>query len=458
MVKLTILPPWGYPTPPIGLGYLSEYLTRHGVEHGVIDLNLRMFQTLGQTRPELWSHHSDAWLEPVAFARTLSEIEAYVEDCVDLLSGSGSDLVGFSVTLANRRLSVEVARRLRERVPDTTIVFGGLGVYIEGERRLIPENVVDLFVMGEGEQTLLEIVRRHAAGAGLHRIPGTLQHPCQGEGVRPFVDLRSHPWPRYARFPISEYPQPMPILLGRGCICRCTFCGDYAFWGRYRARNPDHVVDELTHHVQHHGVPNFEFNDLTITADLDALQRMCDGIIGRGLDISWFSFAHVRRLPPTILDKMRRAGCFRLRFGLESGSPAVRARMRKGASVRLAAETFQAVTEAGIECNISLIVGFPGETEAEFEETLKFLCENQAHIHRVESANACFLKPLSDLDRHRCRYGVQIPEDHTRMWSHWEGLDGSTLEIRAGRLHRLLDVIAATRIQMEPGAVFGVSD
>jgi radical SAM superfamily enzyme YgiQ (UPF0313 family) len=462
-VLLTILPPWGRPTVPIGLGYLSQTLAAQGVQHDVVDLNVEIFRRVEtDDLAKLWMPpEASAWVDPSRFASTLSLLEPALEEGLAKLLASDARLVGFSVNQSNARLSVEAARRLRKRRPDLVIVFGGLGVFIHGERRTFPEGVVDLFVIGEGEETMAEIARRLASGGPLDGIPGTLLRPGAREVAtpRPPLNLRHHIWPTYDRFPVRDYPgggEPMPLTLGRGCVCRCSFCGDHPFWGKHRSRSGDDVVEEIEHHVSRYGVRRFEFNDLAVNSDQEALEAFCDGVIARGLSIEWSSYAYLREMPLTLPGKLRRAGCVMLRFGMESASDAVLRRMRKPHRRALAARLLATLSSEGVRCNIGLMVGFPDETDAELEETCTFLRENAARIHEVDSLSVFYVKPLSEVERQPDRFGVRLPEDHRVRWNRWEGRDGSTYDLRVARAWRLVEVIEEAGIRFQRCNIYGL--
>lgn len=460
-VLLTILPPWGRPTLPIGLGYLSQHLDDNFVEHEVIDLNLEIFGALDDGLKELWQpQRGDDWVDEARFAALLRDhLEPQVQRAVERLAAVDASLVGFSVNQSNARLTTEVARRLRQRRPDRRIVFGGLGVYIHGERRRIPEGIVDCFVMGEGEQTLLEIVRRTGRGEPLEGISGTATAPDQLTfEPRPPLDFARHRWPTYDRFVVGAYPgggQPLPLALSRGCVCRCSFCGDYPFWGRFRSRSGRDAADELEHHLNFYGARSFEFNDLAINGNLQALEQLCDRIIARGLPVEWSSYAYIRELPEGLPARLRRAGCVMLRFGMESASDAVLRRMRKPHRTAAARAMFAQLSAAGIRVNIGLMVGFPEETEEELEQTFAFLRQNQQHIDEVDSLSVFYIKPLSEVEQHPGRYGVRFPADDAVRWKAWEGADGSSHTQRVARARRLMEVLDQTSIKFQRCNIFG---
>jgi len=461
MVLLTIMPPWGAPTVPIGLGYLSEFLTDHGVKHEVLDLNMEIYRRLPSNMHHLWTPQTgDEWVHPDKFAKLLGNIEDQLEWAVEQLVATDCDLVGFSVNQSNARFSLEAAQRLKERCPERIIVFGGLGVYIHGERRLIPKSIVDHFVIGEGEITLLRLVEKLQAHEPLEGTTGTVSHPADLKYVpRPQVDLLQHPWPTYREFDPSRYPgagRLMPINLGRGCVCRCSFCGDYPFWGKFRSRDGQRVVDEIRHHFDHFGTREFEFNDLAINSDKEALEAMCDGIIAEDLEIHWSSYAYLTRLPQRLVPKLKLSGCDMLRFGMESASDSVLKRMHKPHRAQVASEVFKQLFTAGINCNIGLMTGFPGETDEELDQTIAFLQENQQYIHEVDSLSVFYIKPLSHIEQHPEEFGIIFPEDHSIRWNQWIGDDGSTYDKRKERARRLMDAIEDTSIRFQRCNVIGL--
>ncbi len=460
-VLLTILPPWGRPTVPIGLGHLSQFLTDHGHAHQVDDLNLEIYLRVAETMGQMWQpQYGDDWVHPEKFKETLAQLQPHLEWAADRLAAADAEMVGFSINQSNARVSIEVARLLRQRRPNQIIVFGGLGVFIPGERHTIPEGIVDHFVIGEGELTLLRLVEKLEAGEPLAGTTGTISDRGQLECVpRPMVDLHRHPWPSYEKFQLPRYPgggEPLPVGLTRGCVCRCSFCGDYPFWGKFRSRTGDQLVDEISHHVERHGVHRFEFNDLAINGDAAALEQMCDGIIQRGLDVQWSSYAYITSVTEQLADKLRRSGCVMLRFGMESASDSVLKRMRKPHRAALASEVLATLTAAGIHCNIGLMAGFPEETEDEVAETIAFLEANQEHIHEVDSLSVFYVKPLSYVDEHPDRFGMRFPDDHAIRWNRWVGEDGSTYERRVATAWRLAEAIEQTSIKFQRCNIIGM--
>ncbi len=458
---LTIMPPWGRPTLPIGLGYLSRFLSEHGHDHDVDDMNMEIYHRVREDQRDLWlPERGGDWADPERFARLQEELEPHIQWVVDRLDQSEAEVIGFSVNQSNNRFSVEVAKRLRERDAGRILLFGGLSIYLIGERLYIPDGLIDLYVMGEGEVTLLRILERLRDGEPIHGITGTLSEPWRLEyEPRPMLNMEQHPWPTYDKFQVARYPgagEPFPITLSRGCVCACSFCGDFPFWGKFRSRDGAHVVDEIRFQVETNGIRVFEFNDLAINGNRNALERLCDGIIAEGLEIEWSSYAYIAKMSDEFVEKLVKSGCVMLRFGMESASNSVLKRMRKPHRAERAAEMLAKLTAAGIHCNIGLMAGFPDESDAELDETIAFLMKNQQNINEVDSVSVFYIKPLSRVEQHPEEFGVTLPDDDSIRWNRWVGRDGSTYEKRVARARRLLGAIRETSIALQGKNIFGL--
>ena len=460
-ILLTILPPWGRPTIPIGLGYLSQFLLEHNLPHSVEDLNMEIYHRASKEERSLWDPDRGAdWSHPDRFKELLISMEDHIRWAVERLDRSPAELIGFSINQSNNRLSVEVARRLRKRDPGRILIFGGQSVSLIGERSHIPDRLIDLFVVGEGEVTLLHILELLRDGKPIHNIPGTVSAPMALKHARrPLMDMEQLAWPTYDKFDLDRYPnnaEPFPLSLGRGCICRCSFCGDYPLWGKYRSHRGCQVVDAIRHHVYSNGIMEFEFNDLAVNSNPEALNEICEGIIEEGIIVQWSSYAYIEDLTPYQAAKLRASGCVMLRFGMESASDSVLERMHKPHRAAQAAEMFANLTEAGINCNVGLMVGFPNETKEELDETIAFLVEHQENIHEVDSISVFYVKPMSGVEKHPENFGITLPGDDASRWNRWVGEDGSTYKKRVSRAHRLLKAIEGTSIKLQRKNIFGL--
>jgi hypothetical protein len=261
---------------------------------------------------------------------------------------------------------------------------------------------------------------------------------------RPLIaDLDTLPFPTYEEFELHEYhPETnnvnLPFLFSRGCIGKCTFCMDHYILGKHRVRSAENAVAEMKHHIQRYGITHFGFNDLICNGSPKNLERLCDLIVEENLNILWWSYAVVRRgLTAQLFRKMRASGCVSLNFGMESASDKVLKLMNKYFNQEIAEETVRNCARAGIQTSINVIVGFPGETRTEHQETLDFLKRNRDYIHSVVNVGTLMLSPGTYLSMHPEEFGIKI--DHER--GTWYTDDGNTIDERNRRLEEVRQLL-----------------
>jgi len=235
----------------------------------------------------------------------------------------------------------------------------------------------------------------------------------------------------------------LPVVGSRGCIMRCAFCNDHTLGGPFRVRNPENVFREMERHAERYGTRTFVFNDLVMNGRLDVLERLSDLIIDSGLPLRWLGQGIPRGdMSDRLLARLRRSGLEMITFGVESGSDAIRARMKKTARLVDPAHALRNTHLAGIRTAINLMVGFPGETESEFTATLDFLDRHRDLIDEVENVHMFYITPMSPIDRSPESFGISTPGDSPLERSTlWKGMDGSTYDLRRDRLLRLVSFV-----------------
>ena len=192
--------------------------------------------------------------------------------------------------------------------------------------------------------------------------------------------------------------------------------------GDFRARSPEHVLEELSYLHGQLGVSHFSFSDQDANNSPETLEKICDLIIQKRLHRKIILDGQLRvskRNDVQFFRKLRKAGFSYASFGLESGCNKVLRLMRKGITRELAAANFRAAREAGFGVGINIIVGFPGETYEDFVETLRWLIANRNLFDQLESLSVAQLLRSSYLADHPQEYGL-----------HSEGMYGSLTPIR----------------------------
>jgi radical SAM superfamily enzyme YgiQ (UPF0313 family) len=424
-----------YPTPPIGI--LAAVLRRAGHEVDVFSpLAVGVGGMTRERMPGRWSlpaallndriaRSRAAWLRATR-ARVaewmgrpiLRQQDVVVDGFGAALSAHKPDIVLISTYLSFRDVCARLCRIAQQAgvpmlvggpyfaqrsVIDAWLDMPGLSALISGEVELQLPAIVEAVCEG----TSL------AAEPGVH-VPGSCE---RGSLARPLTALDEVPYPDYGdfRWP-TERPRIAPVITGRGCAWgACSFCSDVTSTAgrRWRSRSVDNVLGELAHHRDRHGVRHFVFTDLKLNGDLAVWRALAGRMQDIVPDARWVGAVHVGRevdngLGRADLEAAARSGCVRLTTGLETGSQRLADLMRKGTSIERIGRFLDDAAAAGISPRCTMILGYPGETTEDVEQSVAFLQTHAASIERV-SLNRLQVIAGTVLDRglrmHAGRFG-----------------------------------------------------
>lgn len=336
-----------FPRPPMDLLTAAAYLEASGVEVSVRDYPMlrRAWddyqRDLRELRPEL-----------VLVSATTSRLDEDLSACA----------------LAKRH--------------DPRVLTCAKGVVGDGLATLAAHPLVDVVLRGENLEAVAELAR----GTPAARIAG-LAYRENGEGrlsaeFAPHADLDILPIPAFHLVDPARYVRPdtgepcAHIETHRGCPAHCIFCLVGPVYGyEIRAKSPPRVVDEVEHCVKRLGIRSFHFKADTFTWDKRYVLDVCDEIARRNLEVEWFCNSRVDTIDAERLVAMKRAGCFAVSFGIESGSEVTLRRIRKGITPEQCRSAIALCREHGVRTYTYFMIGFPWETAAEVRETLAFARE-----------------------------------------------------------------------------------
>jgi radical SAM superfamily enzyme YgiQ (UPF0313 family) len=451
-------PPWGVVMPPLGIAYLSVYLKSKDKQADIYDLNLELYFKADKRQQEYWHLDTINKVLPVKIAKDLySDFKEHIRLFQEKVSGY--EIIGFSANnLISTTFAGIVAQNIKEKYPEKIVILGGPGCFHSWDRKAVPKDAVDFFVIGEGEEVLVRLLDVYEQGKNLFdkdvKIPGLLAGDREKKinfyPASCVKDIDSLPSPDFKEFDLDKYNyqknyRPLPMLMSRGCINRCSYCIDWYMCSNFRVRSPEKVVADIRKYVELYKTTHIEFNDLLCNGNLTALEKFCDLMISSGLDIRWISYAAIRKnMPEKLLEKIKKSGCNSLCYGIESGSNRVLSRMNKHYTREDAAGLIKRTHLAGIEVRMNIIVGFPGETEDDFNQTLEFVKENKQYIKQVTNVSSFVLMPGSDLAIYPHRYGITY-RDETDPGS-WTDSLGLTQEIRNERVMRTCKLLQDLKI------------
>ncbi|MFC1658932.1 B12-binding domain-containing radical SAM protein, partial [Candidatus Omnitrophota bacterium] len=413
---LIMAPPWGVEKPPLGIAYIAEYLKSRNFSVKVIDFNLRLFQAAGENKRIFWEVYNLYFMHFKEISKRMSEMfKTEINDLVNEIVSLDSPIIGFSVNTASICLAAKIAALIKKKDKEKTIIFGGTGCFYEHDRSslLSEEDIlaIDAFVIGEGEQVLENILKRGIKD--FRGIEGVIyQKEDFFKPATPYYtkNIACLTFPTFSDFDLNSYTEKrIPMLTSRGCIGRCTFCIDYLICGNYRYRSPEKILEEIKYHVEINKISHFDFNDLICNGNLKQLAALCELIIQSKLNITWTSYAMVRKdMSYELLNKMRRSGCTFICYGLESGSDRILKKMNKFYNSFEAEQVIRRTYKAGITTSINIIVGFPGETKDDFNETITFIKRNKDYILEVTNVSSFIIMLPSELAKHLQEYRIKF--------------------------------------------------
>lgn len=358
---------------PLGPAYVAAALLEAGHRVAVID-------ALGEAPLE-----RGLTSQPNLICHGLSIAE--IVDRID----PATDAIGISVMFSQQWPHVDdLCRAIAARFPGVPIFVGGEHVAGTWEFVLSQCPPVTACAIGEGEDTMVELMEWVAGRRALADVAGIA---CRVDGVpvrtarrQRIRDLDRVPRPAWHLFPVDKYHdggftygvnlgRSMPILATRGCPYQCTFCSSPAMWTtRYYVRDVADVVDEIASYVERYQATNVDFYDLTAIIKRDWILAFCAEIERRDLRITYQLPTGTRSevLDEEVLAALYRTGCRNICYAPESGSPATLARIKKKVKPERILASIRAANRTGIVVKANLMIGFPGETRSELFETVRF--------------------------------------------------------------------------------------
>jgi anaerobic magnesium-protoporphyrin IX monomethyl ester cyclase len=450
-VALLFLPSWSVQAAPLGPACISASLRKAGHEVNVLDWNVELYHKLDLS---LWDLANDIdWRVPSFFlTRCLPKLAPELDKLLEALLASNYDVVGISVFGSSLHTTAYVSKFIKERSPSTKIIWGGPNI-------LFPDIQKEFFayadaaVVGEGEKAAVEVLDAWTHGRSLAGISGVVwkeKYEVIQNPRSPGLEIDALPLPDFSDFHFDKYLERLvPLQFSRGCVANCSFCEEKKFlWPGFQMKNPRRIVDELVGLQKATGISSFCAADSLMNGDHRKLEQLADLLLEEKVQVYWGGNMRIDvKLTPELLRKLHRAGCGWVTFGVESGSDEILKYMRKGIRGHHIAATLKNVHEAGIKIGVNIIVGYPGEYESQFQETVRMLEESQSYISNISTAQFS-IGPRSPIAINSKVYDILHNENGEIVWD--ETPDGvgwfsknreSTRESRTNRLMVLRDHI-----------------
>lgn len=311
--------------------------------------------------------------------------------------------------------------KLRAPAPPMTVLFG---IHPSNRYAELLEDGADCCIIGEPEMTALELADAIACGTSLHQVAGIAFHD-NSELIttrqREFlVNLDDLPVPDWSLIDTENYRLPfnnkrfLLVNTNRGCPYSCTFCNAHTYYGRHhRHRSVSHIMHELRNNVEQFGVTDFMFWAEEFILDKAFVHALCKEIVASGLSVNWVCNSRVDAVDREVLTSIRRAGCWNIAFGIESGVQDILDHTNKGISLHQIVAAVEMAKDAGLHVTGHVIIGLPNDSRDSIAQTERFIDSLDLDFVQYYCAMPY---PGTELYREAQKHGWLTTTD----WKQWE--------------------------------------
>lgn len=339
---------------PLGILYIASYSMERGVDVQAID----------------------APAERLSLDETMARIRKY-----------SPDVVGITTTTPVFHRAIGLAKAIKLWAPNMPIVVGGPHINAAPVTSML-HDCFDYACLGEGELTFYELITTLARGGSADEVQGLIMRHSSG-GVRftpprpPLMNIDLMPFPArqllntklYTSLPTDvQFLPKFTLLATRGCPFRCTYCDHASEGEKYRTSSATYMADELEMLEKEFGAREIAFVGSTFTAKRSQAEELCHQMIDRHLKLKWTCSTRVDVVNEDILRLMKAAGCWSIRFGVESGNQNILNFIKKGITKEQVRNAVELCEKVGLHTKAFFMVGHPMETVETIEETIDFAC------------------------------------------------------------------------------------
>lgn len=342
-------------SPPLGLGYLASVLEENKYQVRIFDFTKKSYK---------------------------------IKEAGEIILKENPDIIGLSIT-TQKFISAKKLIEFLKNNSNVPIIVGGVHITALPQYSL-EELKADFGIVGEGEYSFLNFVKYiQNKEKNIDKIKGLIYRENSNIKINlppdiienldelPFpawhlIDPRNYPpnpWQLfYRKFPVA------PILTTRGCPYSCMYCAIAK--KKYRIRNSKYIVDEIEYLIENFDIKEFQIIDDCFNFYKEHVQKFCEEIINRNLKILWKTpnGVLIRNIDKDILKLMKKAGCYELWFGIESGIKEVLEKNKiNKVNLQEVYQKIKSVKEEGIEVGGFFIFGLPGDDLKTLSKTTNFM-------------------------------------------------------------------------------------
>ncbi|XOV66541.1 MAG: B12-binding domain-containing radical SAM protein [Fluviicola sp.] len=337
------------PYPTLGLLYISAFLKKHNKNVSLVD-------------------------------STFATVNSWREQIIE----EQPKIVAFYTNLMTKVQVLQQLAYLKHKLPETLFIGGGPDITYNQENYL--NAGFDFVVVGEGEQTMLEMVEVLESNGSIESVAGISfmrnGKLWQNDTRTKIKELPSLPFPDRSAIPFEKYLQVWEehhgkrtanISTQRGCPYTCKWCSTAVYGQSYRRNDPAHVVAEILHLKEDFAVEALWFVDDVFTVSHKWIDNLHAEFTKHQLTIPFEIITRAERLNAIVLQQLKEMGCFRIWIGAESGSQKIIDKMDRRVTLETVQEMMQLTQKMGMEAGTFIMVGYPGETHEDIKATMEHI-------------------------------------------------------------------------------------
>ena len=368
------------PLPPIGIGMLASILEKKNYAVKILDCLVRGWNQEEET---------EANKDIVRVGLTNEQIKKFVEEFKP-------DVVGVSCMFSvQHKIYPQVFEAIKSADPGIITVAGGAHVTV-CSKEVLEDPHCDYVIAGEGEESVVDFLDAIQGKKNFEAVDGLGWSKNDSEQIlnpklKWLEDLDSLPFPAYHLLGLEQYfglesshgvrhsKEFAPIVTSRGCPAKCTFCSANKMFGyKFRTRSAENVLSELWFLKKTYGIKEIMFEDDNVTASRKHAVELFQKMIDQKIDLQWDTPNGVGMwtLTDDIIDLMKKAGCIKINFPIESGDQEVLKNIiKKPLDLKRTKNLFKRCRDIGLDYGTFLVVGMPGETIEDIWTSFKFCAE-----------------------------------------------------------------------------------